>query len=254
MEDCENCGCPLTAAPEAKRKTEFGELYRPEKATKRKTQIDGGSDWSAPSNQPQADYGNDPFAPAVTQEQDSDGQQGRAKKRHTIVEGGGSVRHSGGSRQLDPDDPFGAAVTYDPLEGAGTHESAPSGRQVLSPERPLAGLLITFSGVPSGRVFALTRGRTMVGRVSNSEATASIWIADDTVSEEHCVLVARESVVMVQDQMSSNGTKLKSHGDAEFRDILAEATVLKDGDLLKLGEVTLLVQLIDPARVREIWS
>lgn len=247
--DCDNCGHPLGAAggQPKKRETEF-ELYRP--SSKRKTEFGPASARPQPVRQ----NPHDPFAAAVVP--DTAPAPGRdAAKRRTAIDvepspqGGqppGWPGHS--TTPLDPDDPFKAAVTGE------LHDAAPlPGGTHLAPNRPLAGLLITFTRSRNGEVFPLTRGRTLVGRDPDEERETVIRIADDSVSGTHCVVVARGTGVIVRDDMSSNGTEVKSAGDDDFVDIELEPRKLEDGDLLKLGDTVLLLRVFDADLVKSIW-
>jgi pSer/pThr/pTyr-binding forkhead associated (FHA) protein len=248
--DCDNCGHPL-ASPSGspkKRETEF-ELYRP--ASKRKTEF-GSASAKSPVVAPDP---NDPFAAAVAPEPPAE-QRRDPKKRATEIDVAPSAAPPSQAAgwqghqapPLDPDDPFAAAVTGD----LGEAPVAPGGSR-LAPDRPLAGLLITFSNSRNGEVFPLTRGRTILGRDPDDSRDTVIRVADDSVSTEHCTIVAKESGISIRDEMSSNGTKIKSAGDDRFRDIEEERMRLEDGDLLKLGDTVLLLRLLEASRVSEVW-
>jgi hypothetical protein len=225
QEECENCGFPLDAAkPRLGRETRIDAspspqegLYRP---SGRKTRIEGPPAATAPVPAPSP---ADPFARALTP-------SGTPRPRRTVI---GAAAAS---------DPFAAALSAPP---AGAPEPL---------ERPLAGVLISFSGAPNGRVMPLTLGRTVLGRDPGPPGPDTLVIPDDSISARHCVLVAREAGVMVRDEMSSNGTLLRSSTDAAFRDILAETVQLSDGDQLKLGDTILLLRLLDRSAIPAIWG
>lgn len=225
QEECEHCGFPLDdAAPRGGRATRIEDASPPERGRDlfrpggRKTQIEPAAASSAPAPPPDA---ADPFRRALA--------DAPPRRRRTMI---GAAAAS---------DPFAAALTGPPATSTEL-------------ERPLAGVLVTFSGAPNGRVFPLTLGRTVVGRDPGPPAADVLTLDDDSVSNVHCVVVAREAGVMVKDEMSSNGTLLRSEGDAGFRDILAETVMLRDGDQLKLGETVLLLRLFDRDRIAAIWG
>jgi len=239
QEECEHCGFPLTAAqPSAGRETRIDgdappakPLYRP--GSGRKTRIEPADPFAAsatpaPSAKAEALAAidpADPFRQAVV------GADAPARRRRTIIGGG----------KASPDDPFAAALT------------APgSGWPAL--ERPLAGWFVTFSGAPNGRLIPLTLGRTLIGRDPGPAGPDVLALDDDSVSNVHCVVVAREAGVMMKDEMSSNGTLHRAAGATEYRDIMAETVRLEDGDLIKLGETVLQLRLLDRASIAAIWG
>lgn len=100
----------------------------------------------------------------------------------------------------------------------------------------------------------MTLGRTVIGREPGPLGPDVLVLDDDSVSNRHCVVVAREAGVMVKDELSSNGTLLRRAGEESFRDILADTVQLADGDQLKIGETVLLLRLLDRERVSSIWG
>lgn len=223
QEECEHCGFPLDAgAPEASRQTRIDRAPPAASPTPglfrpgaRTTRID------APDPLPSTPA-SDPFVAASA-----------PRRRRTMI--GAAAPAS---------DPFAAALT--------PTSNSPEGGGAL--DRPLAGMLITFSGAPNGRLIPLTFGRTVIGREPGPPGPDVLALDDDSVSNRHCLVVAREAGVMVKDEMSSNGTLLRRAGEDAFRDILADTVQLADGDQLKLGETVLLLRLLDRERVSSIWG
>jgi|GEM_PF-4466601 len=234
--ECENCGFPLgSSSPRTGRETRIDGapspprgLYRP---SGRKTQIDSAEPFvpsSAPARAAVVSRSDDPFARSLTGAEPS-----RSKRRRTVI--GAAASADGGM------DPFAAALTA---------PAAP----FPALDRPLAGVLITFSGAPNGVVMPLTMGRTVLGRDPGPSGPDVLLIDDDSISARHCILVAREAGVMLKDEMSSNGTMLRSGSESGFRDILAETVMLSDGDQIKLGETILLLRLLDRSVIDRVWA
>lgn len=239
QEECEHCGFPLEAAkPAPGRATRIeGDsapskpLYRP--GSGRTTRIEPADPFAvsatpAPSAKAEALKAidpDDPFRQAVVGDKP-------ARRRRTVI---------GAGAKASPDDPFAAALStpaaaWPPLE------------------RPLAGWFVTFSGAPNGRLIPLTLGRTLIGRDPGPAGPDVLALDDDSVSNVHCVIVAREAGVMMKDEMSSNGTLHRAAGADDFRDIMAETVRLQDGDLIKLGETVLLLRLLDRASIYAVWG
>lgn len=87
-------------------------------------------------------------------------------------------------------------------------------------EGPLSGSVITRKG----KTFRI--GRTKASKLQ---------IKDDTVSEKHGELVFRDSCWQIRDLGSSNGTAVNGV------DLEDEYIVLRDGDRIRIGEVTVVV-------------
>lgn len=85
---------------------------------------------------------------------------------------------------------------------------------------PLSGSVIT----KKGKIFRI--GRTKASKLQ---------IKEDTVSEKHGELVWKDSCWKIRDLGSSNGTAVN---DVELED---EYVILKDGDRIRIGEVTVVV-------------
>jgi diguanylate cyclase (GGDEF)-like protein len=88
--------------------------------------------------------------------------------------------------------------------------------------------LIVYSGTDVGRRIALDRERTVLGRMPDCEAP----IDSPGISRRHAELLAGPDVVLLCDLGSANGTHVNG-----LR--LDAPTPLRDGDLVRLGEVTL---------------
>lgn len=88
--------------------------------------------------------------------------------------------------------------------------------------------LIQYSGDTLGRRYLLDAPEITVGRSSVN----GIVIQDDSVSRQHARLVSRDHTVAVEDLGSSNGTFI-------HEEPVLSRTMLKDGDILRLGNILL---------------
>lgn len=88
--------------------------------------------------------------------------------------------------------------------------------------------LIQYSGDMLGRRFLLDAPEIIIGRTN----TAAVVILDDSVSREHARVLSSGATVTVEDLGSSNGTFIH---DAPVK----SRTILKDGDILRLGSIVL---------------
>ena len=90
----------------------------------------------------------------------------------------------------------------------------------------MAKLVILNQGV-TGRTFDLSVERTTVGRVEDN----AFQIADASVSSHHAEIILRGPDIVIKDLNSTNGSFIGSEKITE--------TVLKPGQILKLGQVEL---------------
>lgn len=101
------------------------------------------------------------------------------------------------------------------------------------PPLPYA-LLLVVAGEARGQVLRVNALPAVLGR----SADADLTVGDETVSRRHAVLDGDRSHLEIADRGSSNGTTLNGND-------LAGAITLHDGDLLGLGNATLLVKRIN---------
>lgn len=92
--------------------------------------------------------------------------------------------------------------------------------------------LIVSAGPQEGREFPLPPGKTVIGRATARD-TWDMALQDRSISRPHAEVEKTEDGVVLTDLGSANGTLL--NGQA-----LATPTALKDGDVIVLGETTLL--------------
>ncbi|HSY75065.1 MAG TPA: FHA domain-containing protein, partial [Dongiaceae bacterium] len=94
----------------------------------------------------------------------------------------------------------------------------------------MAKLVIQNQGM-TGRACELHTDRTTVGRVEDN----TFQIADASVSSHHCEVHLRGSEIFIRDLNSTNGTFIN---DARITE-----SVLKPGQILKLGQVELKLEV-----------
>jgi len=94
--------------------------------------------------------------------------------------------------------------------------------------------LVVLSAGMTGRTHELKVDKTTVGRVEDN----TFEIAEASVSSHHCELLLRGSDVLVRDLNSTNGTFINGEKISE--------SVLKPGQVLRLGQVEMRLELDTP--------
>jgi pSer/pThr/pTyr-binding forkhead associated (FHA) protein len=92
--------------------------------------------------------------------------------------------------------------------------------------------LIVSAGPHEGRVFILGAGKTVIGRATSS----SVWdisLQDKSVSRPHAEILKEDAQFTLTDLKSANGVLVNG-------DLIAEKVELQDGDVIEIGETTLL--------------
>lgn len=87
--------------------------------------------------------------------------------------------------------------------------------------------LVVVAGPSLGEKFPLTKERTVLGRHREAE----VWINDDSMSRKHAEIDSKGGRLFLHDLGSKNGTYVNDHKILEIE--------LKDGDLIRTGNVTL---------------
>ena len=105
--------------------------------------------------------------------------------------------------------------------------------------RETGAFLLGVSESVDGKVLRLGIGESLVGR----GAHCHIEIADSTVSQEHAKINVRPEGVRVTNLMSTNGTKINGED--------VTSAELVDGDVLRLGRVSLVFKDIPASSVKE---
>jgi len=97
----------------------------------------------------------------------------------------------------------------------------------------LVGWLVSYDIDPAGIDFKLYEGRTKIGRSNHCK----IIVNDSTISEEHVLLLCKDEKIILQDELSANGTFVNGKR-------IEERVLLEDGDEIKLGSVTFIIKII----------
>jgi hypothetical protein len=97
----------------------------------------------------------------------------------------------------------------------------------------LVGWLVSFDLDPDGKDFKIFEGRTKIGRNSAN----NIIIDKPEISDDHVLLLSRDSKIIIQDQLSANGTYLNGKKVDERKE-------LKDNDVIKLGSISFKIKII----------
>ena len=96
--------------------------------------------------------------------------------------------------------------------------------------------LVVASGKNAGRAIAVKRNKLLVGRAEDCDVRP----LSDEVSRRHCEVNVGPAEVTAQDLGSRNGTFVNGEK-------IAEKTLLKDGDILRIGSLELQVSITNPA-------
>ena len=105
--------------------------------------------------------------------------------------------------------------------------------QKIPSGKKLAGWIVSFDLDPSGTDFKILEGRNKLGK-SNS---CNIVVNDDSISDEHALLFYGDNKIILQDELSTNGTFVNDKK-------INERMQLKDGDKIKFGNISFIVKII----------
>ncbi|MBF0464218.1 MAG: FHA domain-containing protein [Nitrospirae bacterium] len=92
--------------------------------------------------------------------------------------------------------------------------------------RPLYGWIVGLISTNIDRDYRLFEGKNTIGRTHGN----SIVINDSTVSKEHCTIMCQKGEMLIKDNNSTNGVIVNNKR-------VNDSTLLKNGDLLFLGDV-----------------
>jgi pSer/pThr/pTyr-binding forkhead associated (FHA) protein len=95
--------------------------------------------------------------------------------------------------------------------------------------------LVVLSAGMTGRTHELKVDKTTIGRVEDN----TFEIAESSVSSHHCEVLLKGSDVLVRDLNSTNGTFINGQKISE--------SVLKPGQILRLGQVEMRLETDTPA-------
>lgn len=123
--------------------------------------------------------------------------------------------------------------TFDPLKTTITlaKDSDDDKSNVAAQRRKLRGWLVTFDLISFGTDFKIIEGRNTIGK----NADNAITIKDSEVSGSHAMILCRNDVFEISDEMSTNGTTVNG---TELGSRLPH--ILSDGDKIKIGTTNLL--------------
>lgn len=123
----------------------------------------------------------------------------------------------------------GSGITPHPLGRTMLIQDEGIGNQSItqhSERKQIVGWLVTFSLNQFGDDYRLFVGKNRIGSASSCD----IVINDPSISGEHTTVLFRENEFLFKDSFSTNGTKVNG--------VMAGEGKLKDGDELRLGNVT----------------
>ena len=99
--------------------------------------------------------------------------------------------------------------------------------------RKLIGWLVTYDINPNGTDYRLYEGRTRLGKRNTND----IIINHPGISDEHAIMLYRDGKIVIQDNLSTNGTFING-------EIIDDKTALKNDDIVKLGNINLKLKVI----------
>jgi pSer/pThr/pTyr-binding forkhead associated (FHA) protein len=97
----------------------------------------------------------------------------------------------------------------------------------------LVGWLVSFDLHPDGVDFRITDTRLKIGKSSTND----VVINDNSISDEHAIIVYKDKTLVMQDLLSSTGTFLNNVP-------VEQRVTLKDNDKIKIGNINFLLKLI----------
>lgn len=99
--------------------------------------------------------------------------------------------------------------------------------------RKLIGWLVTFNLKSEGTDFKLYDGKIKIGRDQSNE----IVLDDPEVSDEHVLIFCSENQILLQDELSANGTFVNGNK-------IDSRVKLKDNDEIKVGKTSFKIKII----------
>lgn len=139
---------------------------------------------------------------------------------------------------IDPRQDFSRTMVEEEVQEEDESGSVSSRREVRNASK-LVGWLVTYTLDPNGVDFRVFEGRNIIGRDFN----CGICINDNKVSSQHAILLYRNEKFRIKDNLSVNGTVVNGE------DIDDDSVVLKDGDIIKIGDTVLLFRTaIEPSK------
>ena len=105
--------------------------------------------------------------------------------------------------------------------------------QKTSSGKKLAGWIVSFNLDPSGADFKILEGRNKLGKSDS----CNIVVNDDSISDEHALLFYGDNKIILQDELSTNGTFVNGKK-------ITERVQLQDGNKIKFGNISFIVKII----------
>ena len=97
----------------------------------------------------------------------------------------------------------------------------------------LTGWLVSFDLDPAGKDFKIFEGRTKIGRAES----CNIILNEPGISEEHALIYVKDNKILLQDELSLNGTFVNGNK-------VEERVILKDNDEIKFGDLSFKLKII----------
>lgn len=108
-----------------------------------------------------------------------------------------------------------------------------SGKKIDTKTKKLIGWLVTFDLNQEGNDFKLYDGKLKIGRDQSNE----IILDDPEVSDEHVLILCGENQILLQDELSANGTFVNNKK-------IDSRVKLKDNDEIKVGKTSFKIKII----------
>ena len=122
-------------------------------------------------------------------------------------------------------------------------ETAPPVARRATPRRKITGVLVSFTWDSQGELFVLYEGRNVIGKgyvESEGGRPCDVMMStDNTMSNEHAVILCRAGRYELFDRQSTNGTFV----DDKF--VESRGIELKDGAKIKTGATVWLIRKIE---------
>ncbi len=123
-------------------------------------------------------------------------------------------------------------------EAQGPGAGAAAGRRVV-------GWMISFDVNEDGQEYVIREGRNTLGRARDCDISV---FYDEHVSSVHATIVYRNGAFKLRDEMTNNGTFLNGQDIGP-----GESAALQSGDVLRVGQCTFKLFLIDPGEAATLW-
>ncbi|MBT6930189.1 MAG: FHA domain-containing protein [Candidatus Marinimicrobia bacterium] len=174
----------------------------------------------------EASEDNCPYCPSTPNQAGGDSDE-------TVLDSGGPQADNKATAQWNPSDKLTGDMPVIDLSKTAIHKATDADHSSSSAGRKLIGWLVTFSSNPDGDDYQIREGKTTIGAAH----TVDIHLMDNEVSSLHATVLYRQGVLRIKDEFSTNGTQVNDED-------VVEATVLKDGDEIKIGKSLFKLRII----------